>query len=153
VLNLEPSDTFYDLGCGDGRIVSAVVKRFKCKGVGVDLNGALIRQAITRAEKEFADSPELLENVRFVEDNISHLPLDDATAVYIYMPLDALHTLCSRVLPCTAIRDGTLVYTEEYWLHERSALRHCKWKASHWEGQIHCYEWQCAYGRPERTTF
>lgn len=153
VLKLEPSDTFYDLGCGDGRIVTSVVKRFGCKGVGVDLNGALVQQAICRAKRELADSPELLDNVSFVQEDIGQMSLDDAVAVYIYMPLDAIHTLCSRVLPGTRIRDGTLLFTEEYWLHDRAALRHCKWKASYWDGHLHCYEWQCAHGRPEKATF
>jgi len=153
VLKLEPDDTFYDLGCGDGRVVVSVVKRFGCKGVGVDLNGGLIRQAQARARVELAETPELLERVNFLQEDIGKMPLEDAAAVYIFMPLDALHKLCSRVLPCTRIRDGTPIYAEEYWLHDRAALRHCKWKASHWDGQLHCYEWQVAYGRKERETF
>jgi SAM-dependent methyltransferase len=153
VLKLEASDTFYDLGCGDGRVVTSVVKRFGCKGVGVDLNGPLVRHAQCRAREELADTPELLENVSFVQKDIGKMDLGDASAVYIYMPQDALHSLCSRVLPCTGIPDGALIYTEEYWLHDRAALRHCKWRASHWNGHVHCYEWQCAYGKPERSTF
>lgn len=153
VLKLEPGDTFFDLGCGDGRVVVSVVKRFGCKGVGVDLGGPLIKQAQNRARIELADSPELLEGVSFVQEDIGKMPLENASAVYIYMPQDALNTLCSRVLPCTGIRDGTLIYTVEYWLHDRAALRHCKWKASHWDGQVHCYEWQVAHGLPERATF
>lgn len=153
VLKLDPGDTIYDLGCGDGRVVTSVVKRFGCKGVGVDLNGPLVKQAQNRASAEFADTPELLEKVSFVQEGIGKMDLGDATVVYIYMPQDALHSLCSRVLPGTGIQDGTLIYTEEYWLHDRAALRHCKWKASHWNGELHCYEWQVAYGKPERATF
>jgi len=153
VLKLEPQDTFYDLGCGDGRVVISVVKCFGCKGVGVDLNAGLIAQAHARAKAELASTPELLEKVTFLQDDIGKMSLNDAKVIYIYMPQDALHTLCSKVLPCTGIPNGTMLYMEEYWLHDRSALRHCKWKASHWDGQLHCYEWATAYGLPERNTF
>lgn len=153
VLKLEPHDTFYDLGCGDGRVVIDVVRKFGCKGVGVDLAGPLIKQAQTRAKAELAEEPELLEGVTFIQEDIGKMNLDNASAVYVYMPQDALHSLCARVLPCCQLRCGTPIYTEEYWLHDRTALRHCKWKASHWDGQLHCYEWQVAYGLPERSTF
>lgn len=153
VLHLTQDDTFFDLGCGDGRIVTAVVKHFGCKGVGLDVNGTLIRQAKQRAAQELAAKPELLEKTSFLQMDISLARLEEAKAVYIYMPQDALHTLISKVLPGTGLQDGTLVYTEEYWPQCRAALRHLRWKASHWQGQLHCYAWREAYGLKERETF
>lgn len=38
LLKLKPSDTFYELGCGDGRVVRYIAKKYKCRCVGVELN-------------------------------------------------------------------------------------------------------------------
>jgi predicted RNA methylase len=35
---IQRGDTVFDLGCGDGRIVIAAVKRFGARGVGIDLD-------------------------------------------------------------------------------------------------------------------
>lgn len=32
-----PDDKFYDLGCGDGRVLVEAVKKYDCRGVGYDL--------------------------------------------------------------------------------------------------------------------
>lgn len=144
VLKLGPSDTFFDLGCGDGRVVMAVAEKFKCKAVGVDLNPALIKQARSRADAKLQSKPDILGKISFVEDDIRNAALENATAIYIYMPCEALQTLFSTVLPSTRIEDGTLLFTEEHWVRDRSALRHCKWKTSYWKGGLHVYEWRRA---------
>ena len=45
------SDTVYDLGCGDGRIVVAAAKTFGAKGVGIDINPVRINEAKANAKK------------------------------------------------------------------------------------------------------
>lgn len=152
VLKLGPSDTFFDLGCGDGRVVTAVAEKFKCKAVGVDLNPALIKQARSRADTKLQSKPDILGNISFVEDDIRNAALENATAIYIYMPLEALQTLFSTVLPSTRIEDGTLLFTEEHWVRDRAALRHCKWKTSYWKGGLHCYEWRRAPSPKVKST-
>jgi hypothetical protein len=44
-----PTDTVYDLGCGDGRIVILAAQRYGAKGVGVDLDPKRIEEAKARA--------------------------------------------------------------------------------------------------------
>ena len=44
------TDTVYDLGCGDGRIVLAAASRFGARGLGVDLDGDLIARAQAQAQ-------------------------------------------------------------------------------------------------------
>jgi SAM-dependent methyltransferase len=40
-----PDDIVYDLGCGDGRIVSTAARRYGARGLGIDLDAALIAAA------------------------------------------------------------------------------------------------------------
>jgi SAM-dependent methyltransferase len=46
-----PGDVIYDLGCGDGRVVIEAVKRSGGRGVCVDIDPKLVRQARVNAER------------------------------------------------------------------------------------------------------
>src|SRR5437870_6426290 len=45
------SDVVYDLGSGDGRIVIAAAKKFGARGVGIEIDPELIRNATKNAAK------------------------------------------------------------------------------------------------------
>lgn len=144
MLNLQPEDVFYDLGCGDGRIVISVVKHFRCHGVGIEVNRLLVNKARSQVKAEFANDTELLERAQFIEDDISHVSLSDAKVVYIYMPDSSVRTLLREVLPHCDLQDGTLICVKDTWIREEVALRNCKYTSSNWRGGIHCYKWQKA---------
>ena len=44
-------DVVYDLGCGDGRIVIAAAQKFGARGVGIDIDPALVARARTNAQQ------------------------------------------------------------------------------------------------------
>ena len=48
---VKSTDTVYDLGCGDGRIVIAAVKNFGARGVGIDIDPQRIKEARENAKK------------------------------------------------------------------------------------------------------
>jgi len=51
--NVQKTGVFYDLGCGDGRVVVNVCRAFPmCHGVGIDLNPKVIEWAQDRAKKK-----------------------------------------------------------------------------------------------------
>jgi SAM-dependent methyltransferase len=144
MIHLEPDDVFYDLGCGDGRIVIEVVKHFRCHGIGVEINRLLVQKGQSHAESEFADDAALLAKTSFVEEDISRISLSNARVVYIYMPNSALYTLLTKVLPHCGLQEGTVICIKDNWVREEDALRNCKHTSSHWAGGIHCYKWQKA---------
>ena len=74
VAELRPGDVVYDLGCGDGRIVIAAVRRFGVRGVCVELDPARLKWAREVAEKAGVSSL-----IRFVEGDLFEVPLQDAT--------------------------------------------------------------------------
>ena len=51
-----PRDVVYDLGCGDGRIVIAAARRFGARGVGIDIDPALIARAQANAKQAGIES-------------------------------------------------------------------------------------------------
>src|SRR5262249_59105064 len=49
--DVKKSDTVFDLGCGDGRIVIAAAKQRGARGVGIDIDPVRIREAREHATK------------------------------------------------------------------------------------------------------
>lgn len=81
ILNASEKDIFYDLGCGDGRVVIEVLKKFPVKrGVCVEIRRDLLEEATRRAKLEGVDD-------RFVPilGDFFEIPLRDATIVYMYL--------------------------------------------------------------------
>ncbi|MCX8196347.1 MAG: class I SAM-dependent methyltransferase [Acidilobaceae archaeon] len=81
VLDLREDDVFYDLGCGDGRVVIEVLKRFPVKrGVCVEVRRDLIEEALRKARAEGVEGRFVAVHGDFFE-----VPLKDATVVYMYL--------------------------------------------------------------------
>ena len=78
--DVKAGDVVYDLGCGDGRIVIAAVKRPGVRGVCVDINPVRIQESRTNARKEGVDG-----RIRFVERDLFKVPLGEATVVTLYL--------------------------------------------------------------------
>ncbi len=74
-------DVVYDLGCGDGRIVIAAVKKYGAqKGVGIDLNPQRIKESKENAEKEG-----VVDKVEFRLGDILDADLKPASVVTCYL--------------------------------------------------------------------
>ena len=74
------TDVVYDLGSGDGRIVIAAAKKYGARGVGVELDGELIKDAIRNAQKAGVS-----DKVTFIQGDLFKADLSDATVVTLYL--------------------------------------------------------------------
>lgn len=75
-----PGDVVYDLGSGDGRIVITAAKKFGARGVGVEMQPALVR-----ASRQAAADAGVADKVTFVEDDFFNVDLSRATVVTLYL--------------------------------------------------------------------
>ena len=73
-------DVFYDLGCGDGRIVIAAVKEEGGRGVCVDIDPQRILEA--RANAAAAG---VVERIRFLEQDLFATDFAEATVVMLFL--------------------------------------------------------------------
>src|SRR5690242_11817496 len=73
---VKSSDTVYDLGCGDGRIVISAAKNFGARAVGIDINPVRISEAKENAKKAGVE-----DKVRFIEGDLFEADIHDATVV------------------------------------------------------------------------
>lgn len=101
--------TFYDLGCGDGRVVLKVCQDFpQCRGFGVDLNAKLIEQADVRARKGHLD-----DRCEFAAGDLADTKLSDADVVFMYLPPAALSFVLKRVFPNSGLRPGVFLFSAD----------------------------------------
>lgn len=78
--DLSPSDMVYDLGCGDGRLLIRAAVDYGIRGIGVDVDAALLQQAQARAEQEGVG-----DRLTFQQENLFETDFCDATVVFIYL--------------------------------------------------------------------
>jgi cyclopropane fatty-acyl-phospholipid synthase-like methyltransferase len=74
------ADVVYDLGCGDGRIPIAAAKRFGARGVGLDIDAALIARA-----RESAKAAGVDRLVDFRVEDVLSADVSAATVVTLYL--------------------------------------------------------------------
>jgi len=84
VAHLKPGETVYDLGCGDARILIAAAKRYKVKGVGIEISNRLSQVAAENVKKAG-----LQQQIRIVHGNFMQTDLSDANVVTLYLATTA----------------------------------------------------------------
>jgi trans-aconitate methyltransferase len=105
--NVRSTDTVYDLGCGDGRIVIAAAKNFKARGVGVDIDPERIREA-----RENARQAGVADLVRFEQNDLFKADIRSATVVTLYLLPNVNERLKPRLL--SQLRAGTRIVSHSF---------------------------------------
>ena len=115
--NVRRDDVVYDLGCGDGRLVIAAVKKFGAKrGVGVDVDPQRIKES-----SENARAAGVANRVKFIEQDLFKTDISEATVVTLYL----LPEVNLRLRPklWTELRPGTRVISNAFdmgdWKYEK----------------------------------
>lgn len=103
---LKPSDVLYDLGCGDGRFVVTVAKKYGVRAVGMDINPLRVAQS-----RRNARSNGVTNLVSFVRADIFEADFSEATVITLYL----LPELNVRLMPKLAqLRPGTRILSFEF---------------------------------------
>jgi len=117
IASVGPNDLLYDLGSGDGRIVIAAARRSGTRGVGIEIDPALIEVA-----NENARQAGVTHLVRFVHGDIFVADFAQATVVTLYLLPELNLRLRPRLL--TELAPGTRVVSHNYdmgsWVPQRS---------------------------------
>lgn len=86
-------DVVVDVGCGDGRLVVRAAARSGCRAVGVERSAALVERARSRAR-----AAGVAELVRIERADARRTRLEDATVVFLFLPVGAVARLLPDVL-------------------------------------------------------
>ncbi len=75
---LKPDEIFYDLGCGNGKLVFYASEKYKAQGYGVEL--ALPMYLVCKIRQFFKRTP----NVHFKFGNMFHTDISKADVIYVF---------------------------------------------------------------------
>ena len=102
-----PDDLVYDLGAGDGRIVIAAARWRGARGVGIEIDPDLVRQARLDAERAG-----VADRVRFESRDLFTADLRDATVVTLYLSPALNARLAPRLL--AELRPGARIVSHQF---------------------------------------
>ncbi len=104
---VKASDVVYDLGSGDGRIVITAAKKYGARGVGIEIDPALVKLATERAA-----AAGVSDRVRFVTEDLFAANISDATVVTLYL----LQSINERLRPklVRELKPGTRVVSHVF---------------------------------------
>ena len=105
--NVRRSDTVYDLGSGDGRLVVTAAQRFGARGLGVDIDPQRIKEAQSNAERA-----KVVDRVEFRQADLFDLDLKPATVLTMYLLPDVNLKLRPRILE--QLRPGSRVVSHNF---------------------------------------
>ncbi|HEY7741655.1 MAG TPA: class I SAM-dependent methyltransferase [Burkholderiales bacterium] len=107
VANVGAKDYVIDLGSGDGRILITAARRYGARGFGVDLNPERVKESI-----ENARAAGVSDRVRFVQQNLYHTPIAEATVLTMYLLPRVNLELRPRLL--AELKPGTRVVSHDF---------------------------------------
>ncbi|MCS7041412.1 MAG: class I SAM-dependent methyltransferase [Bryobacteraceae bacterium] len=84
IARLKSGETLYDLGCGDGRILTTAAREFGAKAIGVELSPALVKRA-----RQAVESLGLQDQVKVIEGDLMNVDLSGADVVALYLLTEA----------------------------------------------------------------
>ena len=109
--DVKPTDVVYDLGCGDGIIVTTAAQKYGARAVGIDIDPQRVKEATERAQKMgVSDKVEIRQGDLFEAD------INDATVVTLYL----LQSLNVKLMPKLKkeLKPGTRVVSQSFSMGE-----------------------------------
>ena len=112
-----PGDLVIDLGSGDGRIVLAAARQFGARGLGIELDAALVAKS-----RENAEIMKVKDQVTFVQGDVLVADISQASVVTVYLLPALMGKLQSRFI--RELAPGTRIVSHEFtmagWVPDRS---------------------------------
>jgi cyclopropane fatty-acyl-phospholipid synthase-like methyltransferase len=105
--NVSSKDLVYDLGCGDGMIVTAAAKEFGAHAVGIDINPVRVKEANERVQKAG-----VTDKVKILNEDLFEANISQATVVTLYL----LQTLNQKLIPKLnkELKPGTRIVSQTF---------------------------------------
>jgi methyltransferase family protein len=102
-----PEDYVVDLGSGDGRIVIAAARKYGARGLGVEIDPALVGEAQREARRQGVDG-----RVEFKMDDLLQMSISRATVVTMYLYPRLMLAMRPRLI--TELKPGVRIVSHEF---------------------------------------
>jgi len=114
------ADVVYDLGSGDGRIPIAAARDFGARGVGIELDAALVETARCSAREAGLE-----KRVEFVQQDLFLAELREATVVTLFLFPDINRRLAPRLR--AELKPGARIVSHRFGLGDWAPDRVVEW--------------------------
>ena len=101
------SDTVYDLGCGDGRIVITAAQKYGAHGVGIDIDPERVAEATGNVQQARVG-----ELVKIINADLFEVDISEATVVTLYLLTELNRKVRPKLL--RELRPGTRVVSHAF---------------------------------------
>jgi cyclopropane fatty-acyl-phospholipid synthase-like methyltransferase len=110
--NVTAKDTVYDLGCGDGMIITAAARDFGARAVGIDINPVRVKEANERITKAG-----VTDKVKVLNEDLFTTNISQATVVTLYL----LQSLNEKLIPKLnqELKPGTRIVSQTFSMGDR----------------------------------
>jgi SAM-dependent methyltransferase len=102
-----PNDLVYDLGSGDGRILILAAQKYGARGVGIEIDPALVAKA-----RAVARDGAVADRVTFVEGDFFTADISAATVVTLYLSTTTNRRLVEKLR--RELRPGARVVSQQF---------------------------------------
>ena len=100
-------DVVYDLGSGDGRVVILAAQKQGARGVGIEIDPALVLRARAIAREGGVE-----DKVRFIEGDFFEADISEATVVTLYLSTTTNRRLAAKLR--TELAPGTRIVSQQF---------------------------------------
>jgi cyclopropane fatty-acyl-phospholipid synthase-like methyltransferase len=104
--NVASDDVVFDLGSGDGRIVILAAQKYGARGVGIELDPALVELS-----RQVAQQGDVGDKVKFTEGDLFTADITDATVVALFLSAGVNASLETRL---RGLRPGTRIVSRQF---------------------------------------
>ena len=106
-----PDDVVYDLGSGNGAIVIRAAEKFGARGVGVEIDAKLVKQATDRARRRGVGG-----KVSFVQGDFFKADISSATVVALYLSQSTNRRLAPKLMK--ELKPGARVVSHRFDMYD-----------------------------------
>jgi cyclopropane fatty-acyl-phospholipid synthase-like methyltransferase len=105
--DVKASDVVYDLGCGDGIIVTTAAQKYGARAVGIDIDPVRVKEATERAQKMGVS-----DKVKILQADLFEADIKEASVVTLYL----LTSLNVKLMPKLKkeLKPGTRVVSQSF---------------------------------------
>ena len=109
--DVKASDVVYDLGCGDGIIVTTAAQKYGARAVGIDIDPQRVKEATERAQKMGVS-----DKVKIVQGDLFEADIQEASVVTLYL----LTSLNVKLMPKLKkeLKPGTRIVSQSFSMGE-----------------------------------
>ena len=107
VAEVSAGDVVYDLGCGDGIIVTTAAQKYGATAVGIDIDPQRVKEATDRVQKA-----NMTDKVKILNQDLFTTDISKATVVTLYL----LPSLNQKLIPKLnkELKPGTRVVSQSF---------------------------------------